>query len=73
VQWGVCMLGVGGLWCLMQCVCGCVRGVCKGRCVCCMCVCLCICDGMSVADPFGTPRAVAHQDPLSMGFPRQEY
>ena len=38
-----------------------------------MCVCLCMCDGMSVADPFGTPRAVAHQDPLSMGFPRQEY
>ena len=43
------------------------------RCVCCICVCLCMCDGMSVADPFVTPRAVVHQDPLSMGFPRQEH
>ena len=24
-------------------------------------------------DSFATPQTVAHQDPLSMGFPRQEY
>ena len=30
--------------------------------------------GRSVAsDSFATPRVVAHQAPLSMGFPRQEY
>ena len=27
----------------------------------------------AVLESFETPRTVAHQDPLSMGFPRQEY
>ena len=26
-----------------------------------------------VSDPFATPWTEVHQDPLSMGFPRQEY
>ena len=34
-----------------------------------LCVCVCV---LSVSD-FATPRNVAHQAPLSMGFPRQEY
>ena len=28
---------------------------------------------LSRVQPFVTPQTVAHQDPLSMGFPRQEY
>ena len=35
-----------------------------------MCVCLCV---LSHVQLFVTPRTVAHQDPLSMGFSRQEY
>ena len=26
-----------------------------------------------MSDPFTTPQTIAHQAPLSMGFPRQEY
>ena len=34
----------------------------------------CCCSSVAVVpDFFATPWTVAHQDPLSMGFPRQEY
>ena len=33
-----------------------------------VCVCVCVCVGLSA-----TPWTVAHQAPLSMGFPRQRY
>ena len=47
----------------------------------CVCVCVCVCVGVggcvlshvSRVQLFATPRTVAHQAPLSMGFPRQEY
>ena len=35
----------------------------------CACMCVCVC----VSDSLVTPWTVAHQAPLSMGFPRQEY
>ena len=35
----------------------------------CVCVCVCVCSH----GVFATPWTVAHQAPLSMGFPRQEY
>ena len=41
----------------------------------CMCVCLCVCVlfcCLVVSDSFVTPWTIAHQAPLSMGFPRQE-
>ena len=38
----------------------------------CVCVCVCVCV-FSHVQLFGTPRVVARQAPLSMGFPRQEY
>ena len=45
-----------------------------------MCVCVCACarmcthtHGLSRVRLFATPWTVAHQAPLSMGFPRQEY
>ena len=49
--------------------------------VCCVCVCVCACmcmqvwvfSGFSHVRLFVTPRTVAHQSPLSMGFSRQEY
>ena len=47
---------------MFMCVCVCV-------CVC-VCLCVCVCAQLCV---FETPRTVAHQAPLSMGFPRQEY
>jgi len=47
--------------------------------LCCVCVCVCVCvcaRARSVAKPcltlFATSKTVAHQAPLSMGFPRQE-
>ena len=39
----------------------------------CVCVCVCVC---LISDSYlilSTPRAVAHQAPMSIGFPRQEY
>ena len=36
----------------------------------CVCVCVCVC---SVVSSFATPKTVAHQAPLSIGFPRKEY
>ena len=42
----------------------------------CVCVCVCVCVCMCVLSSdrlFATPWAVAHQAPLSMGFPRQEH
>ena len=33
----------------------------------------CVCQLLSCVQLFGTPWTVAHQAPLSMGFPRQEY
>ena len=38
----------------------------------CVCVCVCVCV-FSCVQLFETPWTVAHQAPLSMGFPRQEY
>ena len=37
-----------------------------------MCVCACVCS-LSHVQLFATPWTVAHQAPLSMGFPRQGY
>ena len=40
------------------------------------CVCVCVCQSLSSLSYiqfFSAPRTVAHQVPLSMGFPRQEY
>ena len=37
-----------------------------------MCVCVCVCV-LSRVQLFATPQTVAHQAPLSMRFPRQEY
>ena len=51
---------------LNACVCVCV---CARVCVC-VCVCACV---LSHVRLFATPWTVAHQAPLSMGFPRQEY
>ena len=42
----------------------------------CVCVCVCVCARAHVVSHiqlFMTPWTVAHQAPLSMGFPRQEY
>ena len=40
----------------------------------CVCVCVCVCEVASVLSRFfATPRTVAHQAPLFMGFSRQEY
>ena len=40
----------------------------------CMCVCVCVCVCVvNCVWLFATPWTVAHQAPLSMGFPRQEY
>ena len=41
----------------------------------CMCVCVCgrVLSHISHVQLFATPQTVAHQAPLSMGFPRQEY
>ena len=40
----------------------------------CVCVCVCVCARvLSHVRLFATPWTVAHQTPLSMGFPRQEY
>ena len=40
----------------------------------CVCVCMCACaQSLSRVRLFATPWIVAHQAPLSMGFPRQEY
>ena len=40
----------------------------------CVCVCLCVCvQSLSHVQLFVTPWTAAHQAPLSMGFPRQEY
>ena len=36
-------------------------------------VCVCVCYSLSRAQLFVTPWTVAHQAPLSMGFPRQEH
>ena len=59
-----------------------------GMCVCaCVCACACICvftwqclgngsllsNHKAVSNSFVIPWAVAHQTPLSMGFPRHEY
>ena len=63
------------------CVCVCV---CVSVCVCvCVCVCLflsrnwpvrvCLLSRFSSVQLFVTPRTIAHQAPLSMGFSRQEY
>ena len=39
-----------------------------------MCVCVCVhAQPLSRVQLFATPGTVAHQVPLSMGFPRQEY
>ena len=38
-----------------------------------MCVCVYVCVGHSVMSDSETPRTVDREDPLSMGFPRQEY
>ena len=39
-----------------------------------VCMCACVCTQLlSHVQPFATPWTVAHQDPLPMGFPRQEY
>jgi len=38
-----------------------------------VCVCACVCAMLSHVRLFATPGTVAHQAPLSMGFPRQEY
>ena len=37
------------------------------------CVCVCVCGHSVVSDSLQTPWTTAHQVPLSMGFPRQEY
>ena len=40
----------------------------------CVCVCVCVCEKwLSRVRLFATPWIVARQDPLSMGFSRQEY
>ena len=40
----------------------------------CVCVCVCVCVKLlSHVQLFATPWTVARQDPLSMGFSRQEY
>ena len=42
----------------------------------CVCVCVCVCARartLSRVQLFASPWTVAHQAPLSMGFPRQEY
>ena len=40
----------------------------------CVCVCMLACSvAWVMSDSFATPRTVALQAPLSMGFPRQEY
>ena len=40
----------------------------------CVCTCICACMlSLNRTQPFVTPWVVAHQAPLSMGFPRQEY
>ena len=39
----------------------------------CVCVCVCVCISHSVMSNFATSWTGALQDPLSMGFPRQEY
>ena len=38
-----------------------------------MCVCVCVCESLSCVRLFAIPWTIAHQDPLSMGFSRQEY
>ena len=38
-----------------------------------MCVCVCVCVSHLVVSNSVTPRAVAHQAPLSMEFSKQEY
>ena len=40
----------------------------------CVCVCVCVCERtLSRVQLFATPWTIAHQAPLSMNFPRQEY
>ena len=39
----------------------------------CVCVCVCVCEPLRHVQLFATPWTVAHQAPLSMGFPSQEY
>ena len=39
----------------------------------CVCLCVCVLSYFSRVRLFATPWTVAHQDPLSMGFSRQEY
>ena len=39
----------------------------------CVCVCVCVFSRFSCVWIFATPWTVAHQAPLSIGFPRQEY
>ena len=39
----------------------------------CVHVCVCVCEWLSHVQLFATPWTVAHQTPLSMEFPRQEY
>ena len=38
-----------------------------------VCVCVCVCVSLSCVQLFATSYTVAHQAPLSMEFPRQEY
>ena len=38
-----------------------------------MCVCVCVFDLSDSCLILSTPQAVAHQAPMSVGFPRQEY
>ena len=39
----------------------------------CVCVCVCVCLVSKSCTTPATPWTIAHQAPLSMGFPRQEY
>ena len=39
----------------------------------CVSVCVCVLNCSVIADSFATPWTIAHQAPLSMGFPMQEY
>ena len=51
-----------------------ISGVSKPVCVCvCVCVCACVLSCFSHVQLFVTPRTIACQIPLSMGFSRQEY
>ena len=48
-------------------ICSGTPGLSPGRCVC-VCVCMCVLSHFSRVQLFATPRAIAHQAPLSMGF-----